>query len=164
MSKNGQGSRRRFLGAVAASLVVPALRVRAARADATLIIVTGKASAVTNVSRGELKRLFLGDPVSVAGQTLTAFNLPGASAERQLFERLALGMTPDQVAKYWIDRRIRGQGGAPKTAPSPEVLLKVAANFPGAIVYLQPVPLGPAVKALSVDGKSSADPGYLLRG
>jgi hypothetical protein len=163
-SRHSQGSRRRFLQLAAAAGAVRAVGVRSARAEATLIIITGKASPVTSVSRGELKRLFLGDPVSLAGQTLTAFNLPATSAERQLFERLALGMTPDQVAKHWIDRRIRGQSGAPKTAPTPEVLLKVAANFPGAIAYVPSIALGDAVKALAIDGKASTDGGYLLRG
>lgn len=133
-------------------------------ADQALALVTGSQSRFSDISRGDLRRLFLGDPVVLAGQRLTAFNLPASSSERQLFERLVLGMTPDQVAKYWIDRRIRGQGAAPKTAPTPEVLLKVAANFPGTIAYLPQGLTAPGVKDLTIEGKSSAAPGYLLRG
>jgi hypothetical protein len=129
-----------------------------------LTLITGATSPFSDLSGGELKRLFLGDPVVVGGQRLTAFNLPASSAERQLFEKLVLGLTPDQVAKYWIDRRIRGQGGAPKTAPNPEVLLKVAANFPGAIAYVPQGLTAPAVKNLAIEGKASTDPDYLLRG
>jgi hypothetical protein len=156
-------SRRRLLGGAVLGLVGAAAPQRAWPAQA-LTLITGATSSVSDLSRGELKRLFLGDPVVVAGQRLTAFNLPASTAERQLFEKLVLGMTPDQVAKYWIDRRIRGQSGAPKTAPSPEVLLKVAANFPGAIAYLPQGLTGPGVKTLAIEGKASTDPGYLLRG
>jgi hypothetical protein len=138
-------------------------RVRAADGP-TLLIVTGRGTAITSIAKAELRRLFLGDRVTAGGQQLTAFNLPAASAERQLFEQRVLEMSPVQVAKYWIDRRIRGQSGAPKTAPGPEVLLKIAANFPGAITYVPSVALGPAVKALAIDGRSSTSPGYLLAG
>jgi hypothetical protein len=157
-------SRRHFLGGAVLTMFVGAVGPRRARAADGLVLITGVSSPVSDISRGELKRLFLGDPVVVAGQRLTAFNLPAATAERQLFEKRVLGMTPDQVAKYWIDRRIRGQGGAPKTAPSPEVLLKIAANFPGTIAYVPQGVSGPGVKILAIDGKASTDPGYLLRG
>jgi hypothetical protein len=157
-------SRRRLLGGAVLGLFVGVAGPRRVWPAEGLTLITGATSPVSDISRGELKRLFLGDPVVVAGQRLTAFNLPASTAERQLFEKLVLGMSPDQVAKYWIDRRIRGQGGAPKTAPSPEVLLKVAANFPGAITYVPQSMAGPVVKALAIDGKASTDPGYLLRG
>jgi hypothetical protein len=160
----GCDSRRRLLVTAALGLSAWLLRPRPSGAAQALVLVTGATSPVSNLSRGDIKRLFLGDPVVLAGQRLTAFNLPPASAERQLFERLALGMTSDQMAKYWIDRRIRGQTGAPKTAPTPEVVLKIAANFPGAVGYVSSGTLSPAVKALTIDGKTSNDPGYLLRG
>jgi hypothetical protein len=158
------GSRRVFLRAAGAALGLGVFGVRSARAAQGLVLITGANSGVTNVSRGELKRLFLGDQVMLAGQNLTAFNLPPSSAERQLFERRVLDMTSGQAAKYWIDRRIRGQSGAPKIAPSPQVLLKIAANFAGAIGYLPADLLVPSVKALAIDGVPSGDGRYLLRG
>jgi hypothetical protein len=157
-------ARRRFLGGAVSTMLVAAACPRRAWAADGLALITGAASPVSDISRGELKRLFLGHPLVLAGQRLTAFNLPAASAERQLFERLVLGMTPDQVAKYWIDRRIRGEGGAPKTAPNPEVLLKIAANFPGALAYVPQGMTAPGVKTVGIDRKASTDPGYLLRG
>src|SRR5688500_19317277 len=104
-------SRRRFLGGAVLSLFVGVAGSRRAWSAPDLVLVTGAASAVSDLSRGDLKRLFLGDPVVVAGQRLTALNLPASTAERMRVEQRVLGMSPDPVAKYWIDRRIRGQGG-----------------------------------------------------
>jgi hypothetical protein len=47
-----------------------------------------------------------------------------------------LGMSPDEVGRYWIDRKVRGQSAAPRSLPSAAHVAKVAAKFPGAIGYL----------------------------
>jgi hypothetical protein len=161
----GCTSRRQLVRAAVGALLVHAFgRNRARAALRPVLVVTGAKAPLTTISKLELKRLFLGETVTAGGQRLTPFNLPPSSVERQLFERRVLEMTPEEVAKHWIDRRIRGQSGAPKTAPSAEVLLKIASHFPGAIVYLQSTPLDPGLKALAVEGRASTDPGYLLAG
>jgi hypothetical protein len=71
-------------------------------------------------------------------------------------------MGPDEVKKYWIDRRIRGQGNPPKSAPSVDVMVKIVANFPAAIGYVPVAALTPALKPVAIDGKVYTDRRYLL--
>jgi ABC-type phosphate transport system substrate-binding protein len=127
-----------------------------------LVLVVGKASPVNNVTKAELNRLFSGDPIKVEGQALVPFALTPNSPERQTFDLIVLGMSSEEVNKFWIDRRIRGQGSPPKSAPSPDVVAKVVANFPGAMGYVPVGSLTPALKPVAIDGKTYHDSGYLL--
>jgi ABC-type phosphate transport system substrate-binding protein len=131
-------------------------------ANGGLVLVVGKGSPISNVTKAELNRLFSADPIKVEGQSVVPFALTPSSAERQVFDLIVLGMGPEEVNKFWIDRRIRGQGNPPKSAPSPEVVAKVVANFPGAMGYLPVGSLTSALKPVAIDGKTYLDPGYLL--
>jgi ABC-type phosphate transport system substrate-binding protein len=148
-----------------AALVASALGAAPATSQAAgggLVLVVGKSCPVSNITRTELNRAFSADPIRIEGVSVVPFTLTPTSPERQIFDRLVLGMTPDQVSKFWIDRRIRGQGNPPKSAPSPEIIAKVVANFPGAIGYVPVASLTPALKPVAIDGKPYTDPGYLL--
>ena len=125
---------------------------------ATLVIVVGAGSAVNDIARTDLKRVFLGEPIG----SLVPFNMTPSATERTVFERLALGMSGDEVGRYWVDRKIRGQGQAPRTLPTPLHVQKVVAKFPGAISYVTADKLTSELKALKVDGKAYTDAGYPL--
>jgi len=127
-----------------------------------LVLVVAKGSSVKNLSRGELKRCFTGEPVTIAGKALVPFNAAPNSPERAAFDHVVLGMSPDEVGRYWIDRKVRGQSAAPRSLPSPAHVAKVAAKFPGAIGYLTADQLTSDVQAVSVDGVGYGDPRYPL--
>jgi hypothetical protein len=69
-------------------------------------------------------------------------------------------MTPEQVARYWIDRRIRGYSGAPKAVDPANVLQKVVAKLPGSISYVRQHELSDGVKIVKIDGKLPGEAGY----
>ncbi|TMQ06844.1 MAG: hypothetical protein E6J90_45095 [Deltaproteobacteria bacterium] len=125
-----------------------------------LVVVVGKGAGVTNLSRADLRRCFTGESVSAGGRTLIPFNASPSSPDRIGFDRAVLGMSPDEVGRYWVDRKIRGQSGAPRSLPSPAHIAKVAAKFPGAIGYLPADQLTADVQAVSVDGIAYTDPRY----
>src|SRR4051812_65903 len=77
-----------------------------------LVVVVAKGSSVKNISRGELKRCFTGDAVTVAGKQLVPFNAAPNTPERAAFDQAVLGMSPDEVGRFWIDRKVRGQSAA----------------------------------------------------
>lgn len=125
-----------------------------------LVVVVAKGSSVTNVSRGDLKRCFTGDSVSVGDKTLVPFNAAPNTPERAGFDKAVLGMSPDEVGRFWVDRKVRGQGAAPRSLPSPAHVAKVAAKFPGAIGYLTADQLTSDIQAVSVDGVPYTDAKY----
>jgi ABC-type phosphate transport system substrate-binding protein len=140
----------------------PARLHSALAAEGGLVLVVGKDSPIGNISRAELNRLFSGDAIKIDGQPAVPFALAPNRPERHAFDQIVLGMSPDEANKYWIDRRIRGQGNPPKSAPSPDVMARAVASFPAAIGYLPPSALTPALKPVAIDGKSYTDRGYLL--
>src|SRR5688572_31501208 len=117
-----------------------------------LVVVVAKGSSVVNISRSELKRCFLGESVSAGGKPLVPFNATPGTPERTGFDKAVLGMSPDEVGRFWVDRKIRGQGAAPRALPSAAHIAKVAAKFPGAIAYLTPDQMTSDIQAVTVDG------------
>lgn len=127
-----------------------------------LVVVVAKGSSVTSISASELKHCFLGDPTSVAGKTLVPFNTEARTPERAGFDRGVLGMAPDAVGRFWVDRKVRGQAAAPRSLPSVMHVQKVVAKFPNAISYLPADQLTGDVQPVKVDGVAYTDRNYPL--
>lgn len=127
-----------------------------------LAVVASKSFPTDNISFGDLKRLYMGSSVVAGSKTLIPLTYPKQSPERQGFDEAVLGMSAEQVGLYWIDRRIRGQSGPPKSVESAAIIQKVVTKVDGAIGFVKASAVGKEVKVLRVDGKLPTDPGYRL--
>jgi hypothetical protein len=145
---------------VAITLAILAWSTSAVAEGKKLVVVVAKGSSMTSISRADLKHCFSGDTVSGGGKTLVPFNFATATAEREGFDKAVLGMSPDEVGQYWINRKVRGQSAAPRSLPSNAHVAKVVAKFPGAIGYLPADALTADVKAITVDGVEYTDAKY----
>jgi hypothetical protein len=130
-------------------------------ADPPLIVVVAATNPIQDISRGNLRRSFLGEPTSGPAGKLIPLNQPPGTTARSRFDEIVLGLEPDAVARFWIDQRIRGLGGAPRAIPA-AMLIRVVPQLAGAIGYIRLDELGPGIKAITIDGKKPGDPGYLL--
>src|ERR1044071_4891229 len=119
-------------------------------AAAPLVVVVGKSSPIDNLSLGTLRNIFLAQPVSESGVRMVPFNATPNSPERVLFDRRVLRMDPDEVARHWVDQRIRGDPGPPRAIAGAKLLRQVVARLPGAISYLAPEDLDSTIKADTV--------------
>jgi hypothetical protein len=160
-------TRRNFLAGCAV-LSCAALAPSLAEADAggaeALAIVSSKQGGVSELSLYQLKHLFLGETVQgPGGRALIALNRDAKSAERTGFDASVLGMTPEVAARYWIDRRIRGQSGAPKSVEPATVIQRVVARLPHAIAYVRVRDLTAEVQVVKIDGRKPGDPGYPIQ-
>jgi hypothetical protein len=151
-----------LLVVVALVTTVSSLRSPAAAAESGLVLVVAKSSPIDGVTKAELNRIFSGDTMKLDGQPVVPFAFAAGLPERKAFDQAVLGMTAEEASKYWIDRRIRGQGNPPKSAPSAEVMTKVVATFPSAMGYVPVSALTPALKPVAIDGKAYTDRAYLL--
>jgi hypothetical protein len=124
----------------------------AGAAEGRLVVVVARASPIDGVTLGLLRRVFLSQPVDEKGLRLVPFNAPPLAPERVLFDRRVLGMSPDEVARHWVDQRIRGEADPPRTIASAKLLKQVVARLPGAISYLSSAELDGTLKPLSVGG------------
>jgi hypothetical protein len=129
-----------------------------------LAIVVSKNSSLTNLSTYELKHLYLGEFVTDPnGKRLIPLNQAVTSLDRQSFDAAVLGMSTQQQASYWIDRRIRGMSGSPRAVDSSDLAQRVVARLEGTLTYLPLSAVGRDVKVVRVDGKLPTDPGYGIR-
>jgi hypothetical protein len=152
---------------VAAALVVgtPSTTVRAADGKVRLAIVVAKNSPLREISMRDLRRIYSGEYVSNPdGDKVIPFALPAGSPDRTAFDRAVLNMSPEQVARYWVDRKIRGQSGPPKSIDSPSVLQRVVAQIKSGIGYVRTNDLRGDVRVLPVDGRTPTDSDYPVEG
>jgi len=148
-----------------AALLVAALP-KLARADrasgpTTLAVVVSTDSKTVELSSHQLALIFRAQPVNgPSGKRLVAFNHPPRTPDRVGFDRVMLGMTPEEVARYWIDRRIRDGARAPRTVDSVTTLKRVVQRLPDAVAYLNVEQVDGDLRILAVDGKRPGEPGY----
>jgi hypothetical protein len=147
-----------FMLLTLAPLLVGSDPVHAA-AKLRLVLVVAKGSRVTDLSRADLKRIFTNERVTGPGSKLVAFNHEPGSPERVAFDIAVFGMTKDQMGRFWVDRKIRGQASAPRALPS-EYMAKVVEKFPNAIGYLPEHRLTQNLQPVSIDGVAYAAPDY----
>jgi hypothetical protein len=105
--------------------------------DGPLDVIVHGASKVEALSAYELESLFTRTQTRWSdGSTVIPLSFPMSSEPRVLFDRIALRLDPDEVGRFWLDRRIRGMGTPPKQVPTAALMLQVVANLRGAIGYL----------------------------
>jgi hypothetical protein len=158
-------TRRSFLELTTTTLAASLLASRA-RADTSQIIVpvVGASSPTRDIALGTLRRIFLGDLVDgAAGQRYVPFNHPPLTRPRSVFDQAVLSMNPDEVARYWVDQRIRFGTRPPRTVPGIPLLRQVLARLPGAVSYVTQADLDSSVRALTIDGQGPESPRYPLR-
>jgi hypothetical protein len=143
-----------------ALLTVPSIAI----ADGPkLVVVVAKGSKLTSISRSDLKRCFLGEPITVGDKTLVPFNSDATTPARAGFDSAVFGMSPSQVGRFWVDRKVRGQSAAPRSLPSMAHVVKVVAKFPNAISYVPEDQLTPLLQPVAIDGVAFTDARYAVR-
>lgn len=156
-----------FLALVAVVLVaLVGLCPRPVRAghDAVLAVIVSPSNKLTNISVADLRRVFQSERLTDPdGNRLIALNHPPKTVDRVGFDQVVLRMDPEGVGRFWIDRKIRGGSGPPRTVESLATLRRVVEKLPGAIGYLRPGQLSNEVRAIRVEGKLPEDPGYPIR-
>ena len=104
----------------------------------------------------ELRQIFQTTKTTYpSGGSVTAVNLPEDSPLRKEFDSTVLGLDPDRVARYWTDRKIRGDARPPKKVPSPAAVVRTVSKSEGAIGYVPESEAGADVKVIAkvVNGK-----------
>jgi hypothetical protein len=81
------------------------------------------------------------------GLSAVPFNYPPDSPLRRTFDSAVLGLAPEEVARFWIDQRIRGYGHPPRQVADPAIMVRLIANLKGSIGY---IPAGTADKTVRV--------------
>lgn len=153
----------KWSGAVVAAAIT-GLPTRSVRAESfSLALVVSKSSPLEHLTLFELKKLYMGSSINdPSGEPIVAFNQTLKSPDRVAFEQKVLGMSPVETARYWIDRKIRGQSGAPKAMGSSELVQRVVSKLEHSIAYVRLDQIRPEVRIIAIDGKTPRDAAYQL--
>jgi hypothetical protein len=131
---------------------------------APLVVIVNPKVPLKDISSGLLRSAFLGEIAEYApGKRFIPFNHVPAAPARMAIDRALLGLQPSEVGRFWVDRRIRDQPPPPRTIPSQELALRVVASLPGTISYVYQNLVNASVRVITIDGKASGQPGYLLQ-
>ena len=116
-----------------------------------ILVIVHKDVAVHALSRDELRPIFQTKKNTWPdGSAMRAFNLSDKDSVRHGFDAAVLGLDPDRVVRYWIDRKIRGGDRAPLEAASNAIMVKVVGRTPGAVGYVASITaLDPSVKVVA---------------
>lgn len=153
-----------LVSAIAVALLALAPRQVRAGSDLALAVIVAPTNKLTNISVADLRRVFQSERLTDPdGNRLIALNHPPKTVDRVGFDEVVMGMDPEAVGRFWIDRKIRGGSGPPRTVESLATLRRVVEKLPGAIGYIRPAQLSNEVRAIRVDGKLPEDPGYPVR-
>jgi hypothetical protein len=153
-----------LLAGIAAALVLLSPRPVRGGNELALAVIVAPGSKLTNISIADLRRVFQSERLTDPdGNRLIALNHPPKTVDRVGFDQVVLGMDAEAVGRFWIDRKIRGGSGPPRTVESLATLRRVVEKLPGAIGYIRPAQLSSEVRAVRVDGKLPEDAGYPVR-
>lgn len=98
----------------------------------------------------ELASYFLGTRRTWStGERIILFNLPNGNLVRDVFDRVVLKMDPTQISRYWLDRRIRGEGSPPRQVPTGELISRLVATLPGSMGYALEDKLAPGIRLVA---------------
>ena len=120
-------------------------------------------SGIRKLSWSQIRGIYLGDSIKDAGGSrVIAINQLPNTPDRVAFDRKALNMSPDEVGRFWIDRRLRGHGAPPRSFAPPALLQRLIQKLPGAMTYVRLSQIIPGVRIVPIDDKKPGDAGYLL--
>ena len=135
------------MGAVLFLLPLPGL---AGDQREVIFVIAHKSVSIGKITRDELRPIFQTKKDTWPdGSPAKPFNLPEKNTLRQGFDAAVLGLDPDRVARYWIDRKIRGGERPPQTAPSSAVMVKVIGKTAGAVGYVEGSAVDASVKVVA---------------
>jgi hypothetical protein len=119
-------------------------------ATLSLDVFVHRSSTVTQLSAHELEALFTRTQTRWDdGSPVIPLSFAAGADARVLFDRVVLRLGPDEVGRFWLDRRIRGLGLPPRQVPSATLMQQVVANLPGAIGYAPSLPSRTGVKVVA---------------
>jgi phosphate transport system substrate-binding protein len=141
-------------------LLAIALAPRAAYPQVAVIV--NRANPVSNLSRDQLQRLYLGASTTFpTGGAVVLFEYPPA---RRVFYQSLLEMSELAVTRHWIGVMFQGGNASPLRAiDGADALRRAVAETPGALAFIIVAAVDSTVKVVTVDGLHPRDAGYPLR-
>lgn len=140
-------------------------RSAAATAEAEAIaVIVHPDNPLTRISLNELRAILLRQKDRWPnGSPIRILNWEANSATRVALDQAVLKMSPERVAAYWVDRRIRGLGTPPRSINSAQLIEGIVERNTDFISYLPARQAGARVKTLIIDGTKPGEALYPIK-
>jgi len=142
----------------------PSVHVDQPSADQTLAIVVNQSNPVTDLSFGELRKIFLGEHSHWPnGRRITLVMIELGRPERAAILREVYHMNEAELNRHFLHALFTGQVlVSPKTLNTPVGVCKFVFNVPGAIGFLRASDVDDSVRVIRIDGHLPQDSEYSL--
>lgn len=114
-----------------------------------IVVIVNQSNPVRAAGRDTLRPLFQTTRTEWYGKSAVPVNLPEDSPLRQRFDMAVMGLDPEGVARYWIDRKIRGGERPPRKVTSPSAVLRIVGQEAGGIGYVAASDVNASVKVIA---------------
>ncbi|WP_437624311.1 hypothetical protein [Sorangium sp. So ce1151] len=114
-----------------------------------IVVIVNQATPARAAGRDTLRPIFQTTRTEWFGRSAMPVNLPEDSSLRQRFDLAVLGLDPDAVARYWIDRKIRGGERPPRKVTTPNAVVRAVGDEVGGIGYVAAGDVTPSVKVIA---------------
>ena len=119
------------------SLALAGSRATGGATSPDLAVVVNPDVPVARLSASELESIFTSTRRNWSdGSNMSVFTYPPEAEPRQAFDGAVLRMSPGEVARFWLDQRIRGGARPPRQVPDPVLAVRLVAKLPGSIAYV----------------------------
>ena len=126
-----------LLGVGAAAIVAVAAPAPAAGGSPEIAVIANPQVPIEEASAAKLNAIFTTRTQRWDdGTPIRPLNFPARDDLRVAFDRAVLGLEPDEVARFWIDRRVRGGNPPPRQVPNARLMVGVVGKLDGAIGYV----------------------------
>jgi hypothetical protein len=144
-------------------LAALSLGSRATAQTNDIAVIVSADNPATNVSMGELRKMFAGAKRSWPGGQRIKLVTRGPGCPERLVLMKLLAMSESEYRQYWTARVFRGEADAePMTVPSVGMQKEALKAFPGAISLVNVRDVKPGMKVIKVDGLLPGAAGYPL--
>jgi ABC-type phosphate transport system substrate-binding protein len=141
---------RPIAGFLALVLAVPLLTPKVQADGDEIAVVVNRANPAQVLSRDDLRVIFQTSKTAWSdGTKATPVNLPDDDPVRQKFDVAVLGLDPERVSRYWIDRKVRGGNRPPQKVSSESGAIRVVSSDPGGVGYVPSGAAGDSVKIVA---------------
>ncbi|HVO61608.1 MAG TPA: hypothetical protein VMT53_11770 [Terriglobales bacterium] len=133
-------------------------------AGQSLAIVVNQSNPITDLSLGELRKIFLGERSHWPnGRRITLVMIESGRPERAAILRELYHMNEAELNRHFLHALFTGQVlVSPKTLNTPVGVCKFVFNVPGAIGFLRASDVDDSVRVIRIDGLLPGDREYSL--
>ena len=148
----GRASGSWTISALLVAFVLPAAPSRAVSESTSvnLAVVVNPAVPVSHLTAAELESIFTVSRKSWPdGSNVSVFSYSPDDHLRQEFDDVVLRMSPEDVARFWLDQRVRGGPRPPRQVPDPLLAVRLVSKLPGSIAYVPEAMVNSTVKVVA---------------